>query len=286
METPSSTGRPVTSCAARRVGRRLARGGKVAAAVTEASAAVRCAGPVFDTRARHDCQETAGRRGTPGRRVAGIRWDAGEVRRRGRRDLPRHRDARRPRPLPRPPGRTVRSTPGEPNWPAFAKPNCGRRPRRSACATSGCSTTTTSTSTRCQARSSCRRLVRHVRRIRPDVVVTFGPDGAYGHPDHVAISQFTTAALVAAADSTFVAGEHPAHRTCEAVLHGVARARVGRLPGRVSRSWSSTVDGVERQAMPWPEWAITTVDRHARLLVHGLAGGLVPRVAGGRLRSA
>ena len=35
-----------------------------------------------------------------------------------------------------------------------------------------------------------------LRRVRPDVVVTFGPDGAYGHPDHIAISQFTTAAIV------------------------------------------------------------------------------------------
>ena len=33
-----------------------------------------------------------------------------------------------------------------------------------------------------------------LRRSRPDVVVTFGPDGAYGHPDHIAICQFTTAA--------------------------------------------------------------------------------------------
>ena len=32
----------------------------------------------------------------------------------------------------------------------------------------------------------------------PLVVVTFGPDGACGHPDHIAISQFTTAAIVAA----------------------------------------------------------------------------------------
>src|SRR5438105_4335265 len=30
-------------------------------------------------------------------------------------------------------------------------------------------------------------LVRHLRRIRPDVVLTFGADGAYGHPDHIAI---------------------------------------------------------------------------------------------------
>src|SRR5215831_16805560 len=46
-------------------------------------------------------------------------------------------------------------------------------------------------------------IVRQVRRVEPEVVVTFGPDGAYGHPDHVAISQFTTAAVVAAADAAF-----------------------------------------------------------------------------------
>src|SRR5688572_27240975 len=40
------------------------------------------------------------------------------------------------------------------------------------------------------------RLVGEIRRIRPDVVVTFGPDGAYGHPDHIAISRLTTSAIV------------------------------------------------------------------------------------------
>src|SRR6266545_3609994 len=39
----------------------------------------------------------------------------------------------------------------------------------------------------------------HLRRVKPHVVITFGPDGAYGHPDHVAISQLTTAAIVGAA---------------------------------------------------------------------------------------
>ena len=36
---------------------------------------------------------------------------------------------------------------------------------------------------------------RLIDEVRPDTIVTFGPDGAYGHPDHIAISQFTTAAL-------------------------------------------------------------------------------------------
>jgi LmbE family N-acetylglucosaminyl deacetylase len=37
-------------------------------------------------------------------------------------------------------------------------------------------------------REAIARIVGQVRCHRPDVVVTFGPDGAYGHPDHVAIS--------------------------------------------------------------------------------------------------
>src|SRR5262249_39808249 len=50
-------------------------------------------------------------------------------------------------------------------------------------------------------------IVVHLRQVRPDVVVTFGPDGAYGHPDHVAISQFTTAAVVLAGDSSCTGGD-------------------------------------------------------------------------------
>ena len=44
------------------------------------------------------------------------------------------------------------------------------------------------------------KIVSHLRRVRPDVVITFDPNGAYGHPDHIAICQFTTAAVLAAAD--------------------------------------------------------------------------------------
>ncbi|MCE2463796.1 MAG: PIG-L family deacetylase [Dehalococcoidia bacterium] len=39
------------------------------------------------------------------------------------------------------------------------------------------------------------RLVDEMRRFRPQVVLTFGSDGLYGHPDHVAISNHTTAAF-------------------------------------------------------------------------------------------
>jgi LmbE family N-acetylglucosaminyl deacetylase len=38
-------------------------------------------------------------------------------------------------------------------------------------------------------------IVQIIRAFRPDVVITFGPDGAYGHPDHIAIGAATTRAF-------------------------------------------------------------------------------------------
>lgn len=44
------------------------------------------------------------------------------------------------------------------------------------------------------------RLVRVIREQRPQVVITFDPSGAYGHPDHIAIHHHTVAAFHAAGD--------------------------------------------------------------------------------------
>ena len=44
------------------------------------------------------------------------------------------------------------------------------------------------------------RLVGIIRRLRPRVVVTFEPNGGYGHPDHIAIHRHTVAAFHAAGD--------------------------------------------------------------------------------------
>ena len=101
----------------------------------------------------------------------------------------------------------------------------------------------------------------HIRRIKPDVVVTFAPDGAYGHPDHIAISQFTTAAIVAAADSAFPCNVGQAQQP-----HAVSKLYYIAWPESAWKAYQaafrqlvSMVDGVERQAVPWPDWAITTV---------------------------
>lgn len=44
------------------------------------------------------------------------------------------------------------------------------------------------------------RIVRLIRKFRPQVVISFGPDGGYGHPDHITISAAVTAACLQAGD--------------------------------------------------------------------------------------
>jgi LmbE family N-acetylglucosaminyl deacetylase len=54
-------------------------------------------------------------------------------------------------------------------------------------------------------------LVEAIRRHRPQVVVTFDPDGVNQHPDHIAISRFASDAVAAAADPRWYPGTGHAH---------------------------------------------------------------------------
>ncbi len=104
------------------------------------------------------------------------------------------------------------------------------------------------------------RIAGHLRRVRPHVVLTFGPDGAYGHPDHIAISQLTTAAIVCAADPLFgaAAATHEPHRVSKLYFMAWSPKKWTAYQAAL-RKLVFAVDGEERQAVPWPEWAITTV---------------------------
>jgi N-acetylglucosamine malate deacetylase 2 len=56
-----------------------------------------------------------------------------------------------------------------------------------------------------------KQLVSLVRHYRPDVVVSFDPNGGNLHPDHVAISRFASDAVVAASDRRFAPDAGPSH---------------------------------------------------------------------------
>lgn len=102
------------------------------------------------------------------------------------------------------------------------------------------------------------RIVAHIRHVRPHVVVTFGPDGAYGHPDHIAISQLTTTAVARAADADYC-------RSRELEPHRVAKLYYRVWAPDETEAYAAAfgeiameVDGVNRTAFSWPAWAITT----------------------------
>jgi LmbE family N-acetylglucosaminyl deacetylase len=102
------------------------------------------------------------------------------------------------------------------------------------------------------------QIVRHIRTFRPHVVITFGPDGAYGHPDHIAISQFTTAALVSAADACYDPdADLPSHRVSK-LYYYVASEDLLRRYEAVFGTLTMRVDGAVRGAVAWPPWQITT----------------------------
>jgi len=92
-------------------------------------------------------------------------------------------------------------------------------------------------------------IAEQLRRIAPHVVITFGPDGAYGHPDHIAISQLTTAAIVRASDQDYAVAK----------LYYIAwGASTWAAYQAALKKLTSVVDGVERHVIPIPDWHITT----------------------------
>jgi LmbE family N-acetylglucosaminyl deacetylase len=75
------------------------------------------------------------------------------------------------------------------------------------------------------------QLVGLVRACRPQVVVSFDPNGGNLHPDHVAISRFTIDAVTAAADRRWCPSSGPEHVVDRLVW----------IPGR--RPWLMALDG-------------------------------------------
>ena len=106
------------------------------------------------------------------------------------------------------------------------------------------------------------KIVFHLRRIKPQVVLSFDPAGGYGHPDHIAISQFTTAALVCSGDHKYkLDGQNQSIYS----PHIVSKFYYITWPENKFKAYQSAfkemkinVDGETRQTIPWPDWSITT----------------------------
>jgi LmbE family N-acetylglucosaminyl deacetylase len=101
-------------------------------------------------------------------------------------------------------------------------------------------------------------LVSHLRRVRPQVVLTFDPYGIYGHPDHIAICQFTTAAISAAANPHYVDRDAQASHQVSKLYYRAWSGAEAAIYQQVFGDLVMNIDGVKRRATSWAEWAITT----------------------------
>jgi LmbE family N-acetylglucosaminyl deacetylase len=107
------------------------------------------------------------------------------------------------------------------------------------------------------------KIVTQLRRIKPDVVVTFDPNGMYGHPDHIAISQLTTTAVMAAADPNYqsLSTGWPTLQSPHRVAKLYYRAFLEAEQEDYEQTFGHLVmpvDNVDRRFTAWPEWAVTT----------------------------
>ena len=102
------------------------------------------------------------------------------------------------------------------------------------------------------------QLTMHIRRIRPQVVVTFSLDGNYGHPDHISLSQFTGAALLCAADGNFCDPSNQPPFSVSKFYHMVDTKLFVDAVREAIGPISMEVDGAERNHVGWEEWAVTT----------------------------
>ena len=102
------------------------------------------------------------------------------------------------------------------------------------------------------------KIVTHIRRIQPQVMVTFPPDGNYGHPDHIAVGQFASAAIVWAADASYQDAENLSPHRVSKLYYMVDSENFINLVTPFVGDITFPVDDQMRGEVAWKEWMITT----------------------------
>ncbi|HAV76494.1 MAG TPA: hypothetical protein DCX53_03975 [Anaerolineae bacterium] len=102
------------------------------------------------------------------------------------------------------------------------------------------------------------KIAAHIRAIKPQVIITFAHDGSYGHPDHIAISQFTTAAIIQAADASFVDSSNNSPHRVSKLYYFVDSEAFADAFIKYMGEIEFPVDDQVRGEAAWKDWMITT----------------------------
>lgn len=98
------------------------------------------------------------------------------------------------------------------------------------------------------------RIVAHLRRFQPDVVLTFAANGGYGHVDHMAIHRLTLAAVEAAADANRYAGQGEApHRVRKLYYGAMPRERLLEMREEARKQGQDFIPGGNAATLPVAE---------------------------------
>jgi LmbE family N-acetylglucosaminyl deacetylase len=106
------------------------------------------------------------------------------------------------------------------------------------------------------------KLVRIIRELKPQVLITFGADGIYGHYDHIAVHRWATIAFGLAADPDCfpnqLEGSCEVHQVSKLYYRVLSEERLKAMSEEGERP-SVMMDGVPFSIVGRPEEEITTV---------------------------
>lgn len=102
------------------------------------------------------------------------------------------------------------------------------------------------------------QLIKIIQRIKPDIVLTFEPNGGYGHPDHIAIHRHTLAAFHAAGDDTQFPRRRSAWKPGRLFYTAIPRSFFLKLRAELFKLSEDTsdIDSMLENGMGWPDAAI------------------------------
>jgi LmbE family N-acetylglucosaminyl deacetylase len=102
------------------------------------------------------------------------------------------------------------------------------------------------------------KVVKLLRQLKPQVVLSFGPEGVYGHYDHLAVHRWATAAVQLAAEADRWPELGPAHDVAKFYHRAMPEELVQRMEAINGRSFVP-MDGIPFSFLGYPMEAITTV---------------------------